>query len=129
VSRLEDRYRLRLPEDFRRYLLEAAPSEDLWDDGDATWWSLGRVKNIPDEHEHAVSDLDIAGEAASCLFFADYLIWCWAWAVCCSEGPNRGKVALIGGSPDRFVANSFSEFIDQYLVDPYGLCNHPPISA
>jgi hypothetical protein len=86
------------------------------------------VKNIPDEYEHEVDNPQIADEAASYLFFADYMIWCWAWAVCCSEGPNRGKVALIGGSPDRFVANSFSEFIDEYLVDPKGLCNQPPMS-
>ncbi|HYD38316.1 MAG TPA: helix-turn-helix transcriptional regulator [Allosphingosinicella sp.] len=31
---------------------------------------------------------------------------------------DRGRVALIGGSPDRFVADSFSDFVTRYLRAP-----------
>lgn len=65
-----------------------------------------------------MDDAVIAAEAHSYLFFADYSIWCWAWAICCGDGPNRGKVALVGGAPDRIVADSFSDFVERYLRDP-----------
>ena len=115
---IERRYGISLPEDFRLYLLHAAPREDFWDDGDASWWSPGRLKNIPDEYEYSIDDPRIAAKAQRYLFFADYMIWCWAWAICCEEGEDRGKVALIGGAPDRIVASSFTEFLKAYIADP-----------
>ena len=51
------------------------------------------------------------------LIFSDYLIWCYAWAICCSDGPNRGKIALIGGLPDAIVAGSFRQFLLLELTD------------
>lgn len=117
IGELESRYRLTLPDDFRAYLGHAAPAEDFWDDNDVIWWSPGRIRNIPDEYEHDLADPAIAREAETYLFFADYMIWCWAWAICCSDGPNRGKIVLIGG-PDRFVADSFSRFVSLYLERP-----------
>src|SRR3954463_12154981 len=86
VAALEARYGVTLPDDFRSYLLHAAPAEDLWDDGDINWWSLGRIKNIPDEYQHELGNGEIAAESGKYLFFADLLFWCWAWAICCSEG-------------------------------------------
>ena len=109
---------MRLPEDFRAYLLESAPREDFWDDGDAIWWNPERINNIPDEYDSEVSDPAIAASAVNCLFFADYMIWCRAWAICCSEGEDRGKVAVVGGSSDRWVADSFTGFIESYVRDP-----------
>jgi hypothetical protein len=118
VSEIEDRYRVRLPDDFKAYMLKSAPQDDFWDAEDVIWWSPSRIKNIPDEYPHPVSDLSIADAAATCLFFADYMIWCWAWVVCCDEGPNRGKVAVVGGSPDRWIADSFTDFVERYVRDP-----------
>jgi hypothetical protein len=122
VRALESRYGVALPEDFRTYLTSAAPAEDFGDDHDVTWWSPGRVRNIPDEYEHPIGDPAIAREADACLFFADFLLWASAWAICCSEGANRGKVALIDGASDRFVAESFSRFVELYLKDPASVC-------
>jgi len=65
-----------------------------------------------------VSNSQIAGSQAQYLFFADYCIWCWAWAIACTNDGNRGKVAVIGGAPDRFVADSFSDFVQKYLASP-----------
>lgn len=118
VQEIERRYGLTLPEDFRLYLLHAAPSDDFWDNGDAIWWSPERLKNIPEEYEHPIDDPRIAQKAQTYLFFADYMIWSWAWAICCEEGEDRGKVALIGGAPDRIVASSFTEFVKAYIADP-----------
>jgi hypothetical protein len=118
VQGIECRYGISLPEDFRLYLLHAAPSEDYWDDGNAIWWSPGRLKNILDEYEHPINDQHIAEKAQKYLVFADYMLWCWAWAICCEDGDDRGKVALIGGAPDRIVASNFTEFVNAYIVDP-----------
>jgi hypothetical protein len=54
------------------------------------------------------------------------MLWCWAWAVCCSEGPNRGRIAVIS-DPSGFVAENFLEFVERYLRDPDEMaCAHPP---
>jgi hypothetical protein len=102
----------------RSYVERGAPAEEIWDANDVIWWSPGRIRSLPEEYDHPVTDPDIAAEPATYLFFADYMIWCWAWAICCSDGPNRGRVALIGGTPDRFVADSFTGFVSKYLEDP-----------
>jgi hypothetical protein len=112
-----------LPADFEAYLLETAPGKDLWDEGDINWWAVSEIKCLPDGYEHGVTSTAIAEEAGAYLLFADYLIWCWGWAVCCSGGQNHGKVALIGSAPDRFVANTFSEFVNRYLEDPDSVAN------
>ena len=129
VALLGSRYGIRIPEDFRRYLIEAAPREATSDDEMTTWWPVDRIRNIPDECDTEGLHPVIAAEAGAFLFFADYLIWCWAWAVCCSDGPNRGRVAIIGGSPDGFVADSFTEFAARYLRDPGGMANTQPAAV
>jgi hypothetical protein len=129
VERIETRYGIRIPEDFRRYLLEVCTVEERMDDEGTAWWGLDRVCSIPDDYQSEITDPAVAAEANVYLFFADYLIWCWAWAVCCSDGPNRGKVAFIGGMPDGFVADSFTEFVERYLRDPDGMANTFPPGA
>jgi len=118
VEQLERRYGLTLPDDFRAYLVGAAPAEEYWDDGDAIWWPVHRIRNIPDEYQHPIRHPVIARDARTYLFFADFMIWCWAWAICCGDGGDRGKVAVINGNSDRFVADSFSQFVERYVKDP-----------
>jgi hypothetical protein len=55
-----------------------------------TWWSLDRIKNIVDEYPDKINDETIGRDAAKYLFFADYSIWCWAWAITCGDDENRG---------------------------------------
>lgn len=120
VQALEGRYSLRLPEDFRSYLLYAAPATIWMDDIGTQWWAAKEIKSIPDECPDGSPgklNADIERESAQYLVFADYLMWCYAWAICCSEGPNRGKIALIGGAPDTFVADSFRDFLKLEMGD------------
>jgi hypothetical protein len=132
VAALEERYGIRIPADFRNYLLHVAPLQDVMDGEMTNWFSLDRVRSIPDElaqfstTPHAPSTHPgIAAEESAYLVFADYMIWCWGWAVCCSDGPNRGRVALITGD-DGFVAASFTEFVERYLRDPPAMANTFP---
>lgn len=118
IDRLERRHGVRLPEDFRAYLLEAAPRKVFWDDGHGVWWAPCEIKNLREEYRGPIANPRIAAKAAACLFFADYMQWCWAWAICCAEGEDWGKVAVIGDPPERFVADSFTSFVNAYVEDP-----------
>jgi hypothetical protein len=122
VADVEQRYGISIPEDFRFYLLNVAPSGYYMDEIGTTWWTLADIKNIPDECGEAQSgdgsDPAIVTEAKQYLIFADFLVWCYAWAICCSDGEHRGKVALItNGGADQFVADSFSHFVQLELND------------
>jgi hypothetical protein len=114
VAALEAKYDVTLPAEFRAYLLECAPEDDQVDQNCTEWWSLRRIKNIPDEYEHALTNTEIEKDAAAYLFFADFMIWCMAWAICCQPGVNYGRVVVISGS-DRFAADSFGEFVERYV--------------
>jgi len=119
IRSLEARTGLRLPEDFRAYLRLAAPGESYWDDFNTLWWSIADLKTIPEEcgDPPMVSKPPaVADELDRYLIFADYMIWCYAWAICCSEGPNRGRIILID-DPAHFVADNFRDFLALTLTD------------
>jgi hypothetical protein len=119
IAALERRYSVALPEDFRAYLRHA-PSQgnETLDYAGIDWWDIGRIKNIPDEYSGGIQHRIIAREAPQYLFFADFAIWCFAWAINCGEGANRGRVVCIAGEQyDDFVADSFGEVVDLYIED------------
>jgi hypothetical protein len=128
VEALEERYSLQLPEDFRAYLIYAAPSVKFMDDIGTQWWAPGDIKSISDECPDGPPgqiNPEIEQEKDAYLVFSDYLIWCYAWAICCSNGPNRGKIALIGGLPDTFVADNFRDFLLLELTDDLAIHQGP----
>jgi hypothetical protein len=119
VARLEARTGVRLPDDFRTYLLTNVPSgRDALDDNMTGWWNAGEIKSIVEEYPHELKNPVVAEDPGHFLVFADYCLWCWAWAIGCGDGEHRGKVALIGGENDRFVADSFDAFVELYVADP-----------
>lgn len=117
VAGLEEKYSVSLPYDFREYLLQSCPVNDNWDQEGTCWWWLDRIKSIPEEYEHKIVNEAVASEAAKYLVFADYMTWCWAWAIACGDDQHRGKVVVINGVSDRFVGESFSQFVDRYIAD------------
>lgn len=118
IHALEERYSLRLPDDFRNYLMATMPEGKEWDAEGTRWFPLADIKSL--REECADWDTRSALDSDKLLVFADYLIWCYAWAIDCSETENRGKVALISGY-DHYVADSLDEFLDRYLRDDPGL--------
>lgn len=128
VEKLEGRYQVHLPEDFAAYVVTASPHEDWMDDFGMIWWGAERIKSLRDEcpagSPGGQPRAEIEDEAGQYLVFADFLIWCYAYAICCSNGPNRGRIALIGVHPDGFVANSFSSFMQLAAQD--SLLIHSP---
>jgi hypothetical protein len=121
LASVERRYGLTIPSDLRSFLaLLDTAQEYEWDDEDVLWWGIARLKTIPDEYSQPIRNPEISREPDSYLFFADYSIWCWAWAICCGDGENRGRVAVISAG-DAFVADSFSDFVTRYLADPMSI--------
>lgn len=122
IESLERRYDLVLPDDFKQYLRLSSPIEEAWDDETTTWWHFERIKNITDEF-HGELEPFIAERRGKYLFFADYCIWCWAWAISCADDDTHGKVAMIGGRGyDKMVAESFSDFVQKYTSDIHSVC-------
>lgn len=118
IAELESNYGISLPDDFREFLSQSSPVSEAMDNKLVTWWSFGQIKNIPDEFSHALCPV-ISDDGRKYLIFADYCLWCCAWAISCADDGSRGQVAIIAGNPhDRIVANSFSDFVQKYLSDP-----------
>ena len=122
LESLEERYSIRLPYDFRQYLRWSAPVGETWDQELTTWWPYNRIRNIPEEYPHKLS-LFLGDQSCSYLFFADYSIWCWAWAISCANDGDHGRIVLIAGENlDRFVADNFSDFVSRYVRDVRSVC-------
>ena len=133
ANALEAKYDIRLPEDFKAYLVEGSPAEEAMRGRGFSLWAPERIKSMPDEC-HSETPLDqinpvIQVEANRYLVFSDFLVWCYAYAICCSEGPNRGKVAIIGDGGDRLVADNFYTFIEMAAQNAGCLHPRPPNAA
>ena len=85
-----------------------------------TWFALDRIKSVTEEYEHTIDDQTIAENAGTYLFFADYSIWIWAWAISCGEGKDRGRIVVFF-SADRVVADNFAQFVDRFIEDSFQL--------
>jgi len=119
LSDLERRYDVRLPKDFRAYLKAAMPAGNVWDDEGTRWWPLDEIKSVREECGSQAGYCPDEGDDRR-LVFADFLIWCHAWAIDCSDGPDRGKVRILAGI-DRNVADSFDDFLDRYMRDDHSV--------
>jgi hypothetical protein len=117
VTSLEGRYAIQIPPDFREYLLQSCPANE-----NAS--TISRFGGHLLESKQSQTSVNMRSRIRpyqrthKYLFFADYSIWCWAWAIACGEDDNRGRIVVISGTSDRFVADSFAEFVDRYIEDP-----------
>jgi hypothetical protein len=116
LAQLEKRYGITLPHDFRQYLAECVPVSENWDAEDGNWWPIARIRSLSDEYNHTVT-APIASQASRHLLFLDYMMWSWAWAISCANDATFGRVALIGGPEEVYVAGSFTEFVQRYTTD------------
>jgi hypothetical protein len=121
IDALELRYAIRLPDDFRAYLMATMPNGNEGDDEGTRWFPLADIKSLREECPNSNPPPPL--DEDKLLVFADYLMWCYAWAIDCSESGNRGKVALISGERDHYVADSFDSFLERYVRDDTDLHN------
>lgn len=128
IAQIEERYGIRFPEEFREYLLHACPKNDwCMDDNGTDWWTSERIRNVVEEclqpdqlwGPRIMSDPIIEALAPKTLFFADYYLWCMAWAIVCEPGEYYGRIVVFNAD-ERFVADSFGDFVDRYMAGDIG---------
>jgi len=122
VQRFELENRVTLPEDFRLYFLNVnGMLPDAREDCDRNgfcFWPLSGVKSVV--KELALHSSSIPGSAEDHVYFvfADYFQWSWAYAIRLLEvatGPN--PVIHVGTLKPKVVADSFTQFVELYLLD------------
>ncbi len=120
LEAFEARYAIRLPDDFRAYMMAVMPKGNDLDSEGTCWWALDRLKSVREECAQWEGGTGVDGDEKA-IVFADYLIWCFAWAIDCSDGENRGKIILLTGAKNPCVAESFNQFLDRYIRDHHTL--------
>jgi hypothetical protein len=108
-----------LPQSFRDYLrlangMDATGLHDQ-DDHGFSFWSIDRLRTVPEECRLRGIASPAIAEAGAFLVFADYMQWSWAYAL--KMGANDNQVLQIGVREPRVVAKSFEAFVDLYLRD------------
>jgi len=115
LAAFEQRHGVRLPADFREYLMTAdgtAPPHDTDSEG-FSFWPLTKICPVPESSESAGRFPD----AGAYFIFADYLQWSWAYAIRLTADETSGPIVIVGtkdGNPQR-VAESFTTFAELYL--------------
>jgi hypothetical protein len=127
IEEFEEAHRIKLPEDFKRYLLKAngmqpgAPHDT--DKNGYCFWPIQRIRSAAvelQEPHHYANKIDLANpELLQYFIFADYLQWSWAFAIRISESAIETSEVFRVDGPKIIVkvANSFAEFVDLYLID------------
>lgn len=110
---LEFRFDLKLPADVRAFYSRMDGTDMLdADHGLITLWPLDRWNRLDREDpQHAKAGL------ADAIVFADYSIWCWAYAAQFEPGSERMTVHIIGGGAGVPIAETFTEFLELIVTD------------
>ena len=125
VRAFEARCGVRLPADVRAYF-EAfnGTGDDVLDREFVAFWSLDRVRTVAEELGHQ-EPVPPPADAFYC--FADYSVWCNAYAVRLSAdgGAATEVVAVYSGVDLIPVAPSFADFLRGYLGPNPAVVLHP----
>jgi hypothetical protein len=122
ILRFERESDLRLPADFRQYLLEVNGMNfrewpQFQDNDGFYFWPL----EVIEDHRANLTPVQVhylggPGVAATRVVFADYFQWSWAFAVESGPAPARGAVWMVGaGDAPVRISDSFLGFVDVYI--------------
>ena len=124
VRHFEEIHNVRLPPDLRDYLLfidgmDRTSITDYQDRNGFSFWPLSKIKSAGEEAGlHPGGYWDFPNQDVLYVF-ANYLDWCWAYAILLSKDPTDDSPVFVLGKaklPIK-VANSFREFVGIYLAD------------
>lgn len=120
VQAFEAKYGVILPPDLRSYFEAANGSgvELTSDSAFCRFWPLEEVKLVEDQFPNLHPD---RSAYSGYFHFADHSVWMNAYAVRLSQ--PSGPVISVAGAADtgRTIADSFTEFIEMYLSDPWSI--------
>ncbi|MBP8006771.1 MAG: SMI1/KNR4 family protein [Acinetobacter sp.] len=115
VLAFEYKYQVKLSPILRAYFLEFNGIADRdMDDNYFTFLSLAEFRSVESISTNSDSDKLLY---PNCFVFSDYLVWCWGYAVQLDQIGSDGVVYQVAGTPKRKVADSFTGFLQQYLID------------
>ena len=111
----EYKYQVKLSPILRTYFLEfnGIANRDM-DDNYFTFLSLAdfqlfeSISNYYDKDKYLYPN---------CFVFSDYLVWCWGYVVQLDQLGLDGVVYQVGGAEKIKIADSFTAFLNQYLID------------
>jgi cell wall assembly regulator SMI1 len=115
VRTFEANHGVILPDDLRNYFLRHDGMDQ--DAKGFSFWPLARVRPAAEELAE-LSSTETPVELDGYFAFADYLVWCWAWAIRLTADPAGSNSVIMIGTGDGVplkVASSFGEFVDLYL--------------
>ena len=123
VHNFEQKYRVRMPLDLRDYFLKAADgfTRHWCGDQDVNGFHFWAMQDIQTVAEFVASEGNSApNEWRKFFLFADYLQWCWGYAIRLDANSSvGGPVSLFCAASGESlqVADSFSEFVALYVRD------------
>lgn len=119
LAAFEAAYKISLPPDMRDYFLSVnGMAEGVSDSALISFWPLNEVKPIP-ETAPGYSDPSYIPESESIFLFADFCIWSHAYAIrLCNSQAASNPIFVIGCERPIMLFNSFSQLVNEYLIDP-----------
>ncbi|ENX37804.1 MULTISPECIES: SMI1/KNR4 family protein [Acinetobacter] len=115
ILAFEYNHQVKLSPVLRAYFLEFNGIADRnMDDNYFTFVSLGEFQSVESISSYYDKDKFLY---PNCFVFSDYLVWCWGYAVLLDQIGSDGVVYHVGGSTKRKIADSFTAFLQQYLID------------
>ena len=126
IDAFERDWGVRLPPEVRMYFATLnGMRDDAWDDEFIAFWNLARVRSVRAELEHQE---EMPPDAAEWFCFADFSVWCNAYAVRLTPDCSAGApvVAVYSGEDLIPVAGSFADFFKRYLSNERRTVLHPP---
>lgn len=115
ILAFEYKYQVKLSPILRAYFLEFNGIADReMDEKYFTFLSLAEFQSV--ESISSCYDKDKYLYPNS-FIFSDYLVWCWGYAVQLDQLGLDSVVYQVGGSEKIKIADSFTAFLNQYLID------------
>lgn len=113
----DETYGVVLPADLRDYFrcVNGMPP-DVVDDGMMRFWMLEEMEPLP-QGAPQYSDVTYVQDPETLFLFADYSLWAHAYAIRLGKSPlESNEVIIIGYESPKLISDSFSRFVDTYLI-------------
>ena len=118
LTDLESRLHVKLPSDVRAFYSRMDGTDMLEaDHGWITLWPLERWTRLDDEAPQYAKDAP-----RGAIVFADYSLWCWAYAAQFEPVSERTTVHIIGAGAGAPIAETFTEFLELIVTNSRRLC-------
>ncbi|ESK54221.1 SMI1/KNR4 family protein [Acinetobacter tjernbergiae] len=115
ILAFEYKYQVKLSPILSAYFLEFNGIADgEMDDNYFTFVSLAEFQSVETILSYGDKDKFLY---PNCFVISDYLVWCWGYAVQLDQIGSDGMVYQVEGATKIEISDSFTAFLQQYLID------------